>query len=141
MRFVVDGYNVAHRLFGRDSRKATQEQLRDALLRRVRRFATRRRRVTVVFDGVPGPGARGVPRGTGDMEIVYAPSADDEIVDLVRRSDAPDRLRVVSRDREVTGRAVQLGARIVRVVDFLDWLDDVAGPDVEPGEPPEKYDP
>ena len=137
MHYLVDGYNVAHRLFGVAGRRATPEELREAVLRRIRPFCSKRRRVVVVFDGTPDDfGAR---RG-GVLEIRFARSADDEIVRIVRDDPDPSRLRVVSHDREVTGRARQLGARIVRVVDFLDDLDQLSGPDIVPGEPPEKYD-
>lgn len=135
MLYLVDGYNVAHRLFGVAGRRASAEQLRDAVLRRIRPFCSRRRRVIVVFDGDPD----GRPI-RGELEIRYARSADDEIVRIVRDHPDPGRLRVVSHDREVTGKSRQLGARIVRVVDFLDDLDDLNGPDIVPGEPPEKYD-
>ena len=138
MRYLVDGYNVAHRLFGRDSRHARPDELREALLRRLRRFVNRRRKVLVVFDGEDGTSTSRF--GAGELEIVYARSADDEIVRRVRSAHDPSAFRVVSADREVTGRSGQLGARIVRVIDFIDELDDVAGPDMEPGEPPEKYE-
>jgi predicted RNA-binding protein with PIN domain len=140
MHFVVDGYNAARRLFGREGAGATPEELREALLRRLRRFATRRRKVTVVFDGKNRP--PGVPSRftTAGVDVVFAPSADEAIVAMVRGAPDPGRLTVVSRDREVEGRSVQLGARSARVVDFLDELERAAGPDIEPGEPPEKYD-
>lgn len=137
MKYLIDGYNVAYRMFGPGGRRANSEELRDLVLRRLRRFVTRRRRVTVVFDGVAG--RRGTDR-VGDVTVVYASDADEEIVRRVREARAPDGWSVVSADRELTGRVRQLGARVVRVIDFLDDLDDVVGPDAEPGEPPQKYD-
>ena len=41
------------------------------------------------------------------------PIADDAIIDFVADDDRPAGLMVVSRDREVTGKSRQLGARIM----------------------------
>lgn len=142
MHYLVDGYNVAHALFGREARRASPEELREALLRRLRRYGHRRRKVTVVFDGgIAGASPGDRIRGGAELEVRYAPSADDEIVSLVRDAPAPARVRVVTRDREVETRSRSLGARVVRVIDFLEELEAHAGPDMEPGEPREKYDP
>jgi predicted RNA-binding protein with PIN domain len=141
MRYVIDGYNVAHALFGRDAKRASAEEMRDTLLRRLRRFASRKRLVTVVFDSRDGGARTGRRVRSGGCDVRFAPSADEEIISMVRGAKHPGRLRVVTRDREVEGRARQLGADTMRVLDFLGDLEDRCGPDREPGEPPEKYDP
>jgi predicted RNA-binding protein with PIN domain len=141
MHYVIDGYNVAHVLFGVEARSASPEEMRGALLRRLRRYASRKRRVTAVFDGRAGGGTGRSSERSGEVEVRFAPSADEEIVEIVRRAPDPGRVRVVTRDREVAGRARQLGADTTPVPVFLDDLEDRCGPDIEPGEPPEKYDP
>jgi len=143
MHYVIDGYNVAHALFGRTARRASPEEMRETLLRYLRRFSARGRELTVVFDrqteapsGAATPGLR-----AAGVRVRFAASADEAIVALVREARDPSRIRVVSRDREVIGRARQLGATSARVLDFLEELDALGGSEIEPGEPPEKFDP
>ncbi|MFC7549955.1 hypothetical protein [Plantactinospora sp. GCM10030261] len=64
--------------------------------------------VVLVVEGA----ARGVP-GTPEVRVVSAPgSGDDAIVDLVRVTPASRRRVVVTADRELRARVVELGAEI-----------------------------
>lgn len=83
--------------------------------------------------GVPKKGRKG-----SHVEIVFVPSADLAIRARLRDSD-PARTAVVSHDREVCGYAHAAGARVIRVIDFLDELYDKGDRDIDPLEPREKY--
>jgi hypothetical protein len=72
--------------------------------------------VWIVFDGPDDPRAEDEPRGP---HCVFAASADDWLVDRVRRAEDPSVIAVVTADRQVAGRARGRGARIVTPKDFL----------------------
>ena len=61
------------------------------------------------------------PEGAYDagFDQRFVPVADDAIVDRVAASRRPGRLKVVSRDREVTGRSRQLGAKTATPAELL----------------------
>ena len=115
MRILVDGHNAMYalKISGRD-----HEARRKELLRRV---ADRAPDATVYFD------ARNAPPGGMDharqqgVRVRYCRhrEADHEILDDVRDADAPGRILVVTNDRELSGRATQLGAKSRRVQEFL----------------------
>lgn len=142
-RYLVDGYNVAHAIRRGPLRADELEPARTHLVRLLRPLVDRKTAVTVVFDsrlGAPPTNPRGM---AGVVEAVYARDADAAIVEIVRRSGHPGSCVVVSRDRAVSGRASQLGARLMKIEELL-ALAAARGsapndsiPD--PGEPPEKY--
>lgn len=105
MRLLLDGHNAMHRL---RIRSKDHEAARNALLRRVE---TRGLPATVFFDG----------HGTGRSGVVFSGkrAADELILEAVRRSERPGTLLVVTDDREVSGRAAQLGARTSGVREFF----------------------
>jgi hypothetical protein len=72
--------------------------------------------VWIVFDGPDDSGAEAELPGP---RCVFAASADDWLVDRVRRSEDPAAIAVVTADRQVAGRARGRGARIVSPKDFL----------------------
>ncbi|MHC4389819.1 MAG: NYN domain-containing protein [Planctomycetota bacterium] len=122
MIFLVDGYNYLHRarLLGGDLRRA-----RLALLGRLSVLAGDRNRVHVVWDAERGtregtaPRDGGVLESRGRVESVFARNctADDEILAWIRSSEKAASLCVVTDDRELFGRAEQLGARTMRVAE------------------------
>jgi hypothetical protein len=126
--FLVDGYNALHQLFrpppqGIDEcRHAILGLVRAALGRRPGRGAGGGDVAHVVFDS---RGARGGSFGKdGPVSWSYAEgSADDAIVDLVRRNEASDDGRdvvVVTDDRELRGRVKQIGGLALRVREWFD---------------------
>lgn len=142
-RYLVDGYNVAHAIRRGPLRPDELEAARTHLVRLLRALVDRKTAVTVVFDsrlGTPPEKPRGM---AGVVEAVYARDADAAIVEIVRRSGEPGSCIVVSRDRAVSGRAAQLGARTMKVEELLALAaargssPGEAIPD--PHEPPEKY--
>ena len=115
--WLVDGYNVLHAglLGGRDRSRWWTEPRRRELLDRVAGFDAEAE-LWIVFDG------RGDPEEPSDRpgpRCVFATSADDWLIQRVRRADDPSRIAVVTSDRQVAGRARSRGAQIVSPMDFL----------------------
>jgi predicted RNA-binding protein with PIN domain len=115
--WLVDGYNVIHTglLGGRDRSQWWTEPRRLELLERAALFQPPTE-LWIVFDGDKDPGTDTPQSG---LRCVFAKSADDWLVDRVRRSDDPSQIAVVTADRQVAGRAQTRGAHIVSPADFL----------------------
>ena len=115
--WLVDGYNVLHAavLGGRDRSEWWTGSRRRELLERVSGFDADAE-VWIVFDGPDDPGVAAEPPG---LRCVFAVSADDWLVDRVRRAEDPSEIAVVTADRRVAGRARGRGAQIVSPRDFL----------------------
>ena len=120
--WLVDGYNVlcTGLMGGHDRSDWWSEARREELLALLARFEA--------FDGLDEPdaeiwvvfdGAR-EPSGTGEREgpvrVVFAPSADEWLVEQVR---AHAEVAVVTADRKLAGRARHRGARVVSPREFL----------------------
>jgi len=119
MRALIDGHNALGAL---RIRAKTHEAARQALLRRVAVVAPR---ATVFFDAREAP--RDLPESGCEqgVDVYYCRrrEADQAILDEVRAADDSRDLIVVTNDREVAGRATQLGARAVGVTEFLGAAD------------------
>jgi predicted RNA-binding protein with PIN domain len=106
--FLIDGDNLLGTWPGR--RRSDAE--RRALVRELDRFAAReRRRVVVVFDGVPPPGLVPGP----DVHFAGGGrTADDVILARVRREPDPRGWTVVTSDRSLGDRCRHARARVER---------------------------
>jgi hypothetical protein len=128
MPYFVDGHNALHRL---EIRGSSHEADRRELLIRVRDADPG---ATVFFDARKAP--RGLPGTTREegLRVVYCREreADREILDRVRDAARPSEIIVVTDDREVAGGARQMGARSVRVDEFLGG-EAAAGPEEKDG--------
>ncbi|MBM4037853.1 MAG: hypothetical protein FJ290_05000 [Planctomycetes bacterium] len=122
---ILDGHNVLFALAaggplaGAEALEAAQAKLEEGL---VRHYNATGETATVVLDSrqLRG-GARGERRLPG-VRIVYThppATADDEIRRLVEASAAPQRLRVVTSDREVMRACQARGAEVVPSGAFL----------------------
>jgi predicted RNA-binding protein with PIN domain len=119
--WLVDGYNVLHAavLGGKDRSQWWTGSRRRELLERVSGFDTDAdadAEVWIVFDG---PDDSGATSGSSGPHCVFADSADDWLVDRVRRAEDPAEIAVVTADRQVADRARGRGARVVSPKDFL----------------------
>jgi hypothetical protein len=74
--------------------------------------------IWIVFDG-PRPLDEPRHGERPDVYVQYAPSADEWIVRTVRDHQAPDRISVVSRDRQVCGRIRHRGSHVFSPTEFL----------------------
>jgi len=115
--WLVDGYNVLHAgvLGGRDRSQWWTEPRRRELLDRVAGFDAEAE-LWIVFDGPEDPEQ---PSGEPGPRCVFATSADDWLIQRVRRADDPSRIVVVTSDRQVAGRAQSRGAQVVSPMEFL----------------------
>ena len=113
--WLIDGFNVLHAgvLRGRDRHEWWTQPRRDALLRVVASFDEPAAEVLVVFDGREPPGEENA------ANVVFAPSADDWLLDRVRAAAEPARLVVVTGDRQLADRVRHRGARVVSPRQFL----------------------
>lgn len=125
--FLVDAHNALFRLMPDPPRNA--DAVRRAVVLRaqvaLRATGIADGRVHLVFDtGEAGRTLAGAHGRDGAITWSYARgSADEEIVRIVRQHDGRDgdgAITVVTDDRELRGRAAQLGARVVRVHDWFD---------------------
>ena len=118
MRFLLDGYNLANWL-------ARDPDLQPAQLRAMLRHAIRTRNVPVASSMEVYWDVRSrdpsIPANEYFDEFTAhnVPDADAAIIDAVRDAAKPSQCTVVSRDREVTGKSRQLGARIMSPKDFF----------------------
>jgi hypothetical protein len=130
---VVDAYNAAWRLFG--DLGGDLDAARRRLVERVRGASPGKLvpggvgRVHLVFDTLPGAFRAGLQGREGKVSWHYATgSADELILDRLRdragREGMPH-VVLITNDRELAGRARQLGARIVGIDEFF-------GPDTGP---------
>ena len=113
MHYLIDGYNVAHWL-AKDP-DAAPAVLRAVLMRALAARRPHDAESLRIFWDVRRPDPAIPANEYLDWCTVHnVPDADAAIVDAVHGADAPARVMVVSRDREVTGRSRQLGARSYR---------------------------
>jgi predicted RNA-binding protein with PIN domain len=121
-RWLVDGFNVLHVgiLRGRARGAWWREEGRARLLERVASFQGPAAQVWIVFDG-PRP-AEAAPQdsATSPGQVVFAPSADDWLLEEVRRAEDPTTITLVTADRRLADRARHRGAAVVSPRAFLD---------------------
>jgi len=126
MRVLIDGHNAlgALRIAGE-----THEEQRNGLLRLV---GLRSPRAVVFFDARDAPRGLESPNAQLGVRVVYCRhrEADAEILEEVREAEDPHAITVVTNDRELAGIASQLGAKRMRVQDFLGPGEEL--PDREP---------
>lgn len=116
--WLIDGFNVVQvsLLGGRDRSGWWGAARRDELLARAETFEDPDASLLVVFDGArePSPDAQ-----SRRVRPVFAPCADDWLLDRVRRARDPGAVVVVTADRRLAGRVRHHGARVVSPGAFL----------------------
>jgi len=124
--YLVDAHNALYRLF--DPAPESADEGRRRLVERaghaLRLHGAGAARAHLVFDTTPAGRLRAGTHGRdGGVSWSYADgSADEEILRLVRENDGRDAGRqivVVTDDRELKGRARQLGAEALAVHDWF----------------------
>ena len=121
---IVDGFNVLHAgvLLGRDRAGWWQVPAQRRLIERVQQFADPSYpEIWVVFDRRLGQGHRqgAVISDDPRIHVVYAPSADDWIVEQVKALCGQRPVTVVTADRLLRDRARHAGGEILSPRRFL----------------------
>jgi predicted RNA-binding protein with PIN domain len=138
VRFLIDGYNLAHQLT-LPAGTVSAERLaraRDELLAHLAgRHGDAVKTVTIVFDckrtrGMP---EREIVRGM-DVRYALGESADDVIERLIAAHATPKKLAVVSDDRRIQAAARKRNCRVVGCQQYLDELDRPARQTLAPAE-------
>jgi predicted RNA-binding protein with PIN domain len=133
MRVLIDGHNAmgALKVGGK-----THEEKRRNLLRRVAEIAPQ---ATVFFDAARAPAGTMETLAELGVTVRYCRNmeADAAILGTVRATAAPGQLIVVTNDREVAGRATQLGARALRIEEFFGPRSPLPRPGQRPPPKPE----
>jgi predicted RNA-binding protein with PIN domain len=133
MRVLIDGHNAMAALkVGGETHEAKRRNL-------LRRVADAAPQAIVFFD------ARRAPAGVMDamselgVSVRYCRGreADIAILEIVRASAAPGQIVVVTNDREVAGKATQLGASALSVKDFFGPRSPLPSPGRRPPPKPE----
>jgi len=139
MRLLIDGYNLMHAQ-GLTGPKHDPERLRKArekLLKTLsKRLGPMDRHVTrVIFDAsmkVPiAPRMLWVDGITVEFATEEG-SADERIIDLIAKHEAPRKLVVVSSDNEIITAAERRGCRVIGADDFMTILEDPRRPVLPP---------
>ena len=123
--FILDGYNVIHRVPELESRLVSGlDRARQALIVRCAEWFRRRgdiQQLRIVFDGDSSVGHDAHEMVHG-IRVVYSETgetADERILSMLGDTHPPQAYVVVSDDREVTGRSRRQGASVMSAAAFF----------------------
>ncbi len=120
--YLIDGYNVLYAYTFRKGRR--REGWKELVSRLYRLFGKKMgNKITVFFDGTPGPG-KPDRFFAGKVEVIFTADeeADEAIRRRVRRRGKKERLLVVSSDRQVKDYARLQGVETMGVSGILNRL-------------------
>jgi predicted RNA-binding protein with PIN domain len=147
MRYLIDGYNLAHQLTLRVGQVTASEltKARSDLLKHLAdRHGDHAGQVTVVFDAMTARGIELQQTMFGiDVRMAVGESADDVIERLVKAHASPKQLTVVSDDHRIQAAGRHRGCIVLGCPEYLDFLErPEAGPtNADPREKPEAVTP
>jgi predicted RNA-binding protein with PIN domain len=129
MRFLIDGYNLLHRLGLMRTRMGPGE-LAGARQRLVSLLKKAWGRdvglICIVFDSAGAAGKRAPDRIDEGVDIRFArrgEAADDVIEDLIRSHSAPKQLTVISDDRRLQRAARRRACRVLSCPSYLEEVE------------------
>jgi predicted RNA-binding protein with PIN domain len=135
MRFLIDGYNLLHRLGLMRTRMGPGE-LAGARRRLVSLLKAACGKdaglICIVFDSAGASPKRGPDQIDQDIDIRFArrgEAADDVIEDLIRSHSAPKQLTVISDDRRLQRAARRRACRVVSCTSYLEEVERKLRPD------------
>ena len=120
LHYLLDGYNIIHKIPGLDSKKL--ESQRENLIYLIQARSpqgSRKNAVTIVFDGQPGFGGFDIAAKYPRVIFTSGETADDRIKKIVEQAKNKKNIVVVSDDKEIQFYVRSLGAKIMAVADFL----------------------
>jgi len=122
MDIIVDGYNVIFKIseLGYSTEKCDIEVLRNRFLTLLEQYKEKRKhKLIVVFDG-QGTGNSSGTRAAG-IDVVFSREgfdADEEIKSIVRNSENPRHITVITSDRDIEQCVKKYGCRVVDSLAF-----------------------
>jgi hypothetical protein len=129
MRFLIDGYNLLHRLGLVRTRMAPGE-LAGARRRLIslleKAYGDDTRLACIVFDAAGSSGKATHQQSDQGVDVRYAGRneiADDVIEDLIRSHHAPKQLTVISDDHRIQRAARRRACRVLGCADYLEELE------------------
>jgi predicted RNA-binding protein with PIN domain len=141
MPYLIDGHNLLGQISGLSLESAVDRQ---RLVSSLSRFAgSRRCRITVFFDGEP-PAGWGDRIDLGGVQVRHSGrgrSADDAILQSIRRSATPADITLVTSDRALYERGRHLGARAMQCRGFREEMARERSREGPSGEKPERPEP
>lgn len=140
MAYLVDGNNLLAQTPGLSMNEPSDRRRFVSSLAQFSR--TRRCKVTVFFDGLPLQGW-GSTTHLGAVTVLHSGrgrTADDAILEMIRRSRAPGDLTLVTSDRSLYERARHLGARAEAGHAFRRTLGRAGAKEAGDSEKPERPD-
>ncbi len=116
LQYIIDGFNVVHKISSL-KRSVTPRADLVRYIQSHKLTGSKTNKVTVVFDGAP---SEDILSG-GGFKVLYSDrrSADDLIIEQIKKTKNTSQLAVVSDDRQIRDCAKTHGARSVRVLDFI----------------------
>lgn len=142
MRFLIDGYNLMHRLGLAPPRGSGRlDRCRANLLEWLERVHRRGPdSVTIVFDGREGIRQSASNDTNGGIRIQFSVGriADDLIEELIANERSPRNLTVVSSDRRIQESARRRGCAFWNCDEYLEWSADRGHAPPKPPKLPDK---
>lgn len=127
MRFVVDGYNLAHALgiIRGNLSGSSLDIIRKSLLLHLKQYeGTRPEDIIMVFDGQRSRNQSDPSQYLYGFPVIFSQNeqADDVIEDLIHQEKQPLLLTVVSNDHRLKEAAKRSGCRYSNCLDFVENL-------------------
>ncbi len=128
MDIIVDGYNVIFKIpeLGYSTEKCDIETLRNRFLTILEQYKEKRRhKLIVVFDG-KGTGKMSETRVEG-LDVIFSKQdldADEEIKRMVRNSENPRNITVITSDRDIEQYVKRYGCKVVEPSVFYSDIKD-----------------
>jgi predicted RNA-binding protein with PIN domain len=141
MRYLIDGYNLAHALGvlrGKVPVGAVELARRSLLIRLLQAPGFRAYATTVVFDAQRAPPGTPAEQRQLGVRLLFAlgRQADDLIEELIEADADPRQLTVVSSDRRLREAARRRHARSLRCLEYWEAIERApAGPPSGPHQP------
>jgi len=122
MDVIVDGYNVIFKVpeLGANTKKCDIEILRNKFLSILEQYMEKRKhKLIVVFDGKDaGISHKSNISGIDVVFPRHGLDADEEIKRMVRNSNRPREIMVVTSDREIKRSVEKCGSKVMGALDF-----------------------
>jgi predicted RNA-binding protein with PIN domain len=148
-RIIIDGYNLLfynNRYSFSLNEGKTVVDLISVLLQEFQPLPLKiKKRLVFVFDGNKTASGNPKEQAILGFKVIFSfpgKSADDKIIEMVRKSKNPKSILVVTNDNAIINSVSRLEARTNKIADFIKWLGDMTKEESkEEGLSKKKFDP